>query len=112
MSTDHRSIVGRPSVIHSAKYFPAPPEVAMPTELKPANTKRFRSSGVSPISQLLSGVKLSGPLTNFSKPDFSRAGMRQRPAASGSWYFSQSGSSSLKEKSEGTVSTIHGLVNF
>src|SRR5688572_10719201 len=112
MSTDHKSMVGRPSIIHSARYFPAPPELAMPMELKPVITNRFPNSGVSPMSQLLSGVKLSGPLTNFSNPHFSSAGIRQRPAAKGSWYFSQSGSNSLKEKSAGILSTHQGLVNF
>jgi hypothetical protein len=34
----------------------------MPTELKPAATKKPRTFGASPIRNWLSGVKLSGPL--------------------------------------------------
>ena len=49
-------------MIHSASAWPAPPAEAMPTELKPAPTKKFRSSGASPRMNWLSGVKLSGPL--------------------------------------------------
>ena len=47
---------------HSANARPAPPADAIPTELKPAPTKKFRSSGASPRMNWLSGVKLSGPL--------------------------------------------------
>ncbi|MGA2151664.1 MAG: transketolase, partial [Geobacteraceae bacterium] len=36
-----RSLPGCPSVIHSASASPAPPAEAMPTELKPAATKKF-----------------------------------------------------------------------
>ena len=39
---------------------------AIPTELNPAARTRFRSSGASPMRKLLSGVKLSGPLTNLA----------------------------------------------
>src|SRR5881296_3612809 len=109
MSTDQRSRVGCPSIIHSARYFPAPPALAIPTELNPAATKRFRNSGASPRMKLLSGVKLSGPLTNLANPHVSSAGIRQRPFLSGSANLSQSGSRSLKEKSSGTRSTRHGL---
>jgi hypothetical protein len=48
--------------IHSASARPAPPAVAMPTELNPAPTKKFLHSGASPRMNWLSGVKLSGPL--------------------------------------------------
>jgi hypothetical protein len=62
MSTASRSTLGSPSTIHSASARPAPPAVAMPTELKPAPTKNPRTSGASPRMNWLSGVKLSGPL--------------------------------------------------
>ena len=104
--------VGPPSIIHSARYCPAPPAVAMPAELNPASTHRPGSSGVSPISQLLSGVKLSGPLTKRSKPHSASAGIRNRPAASGSANFSQSGSRSWNEKPSGMRPTRQGLVYF
>ena len=61
MSTAEASRVGSPEMIHSASARPAPPADAMPTELKPAPTKKFRSSGASPRMNWLSGVKLSGP---------------------------------------------------
>ncbi|HEX9356910.1 MAG TPA: hypothetical protein VF933_24230 [Streptosporangiaceae bacterium] len=38
---------------------PGPPADAMPTELKPAPTKKFRRPGASPAMNWLSGVKLS-----------------------------------------------------
>ena len=47
--------------IHSASAWPAPPADAMATELNPAATKKFRHSGASPMTNWLSGVKLSGP---------------------------------------------------
>jgi hypothetical protein len=62
MSTADRSRPGSPSVIHSASARPAPPADAIPTELKPAATKKFRSPGASPRMNWLSGVKLYGPL--------------------------------------------------
>ena len=49
-------------LISPASARPAPPAEAMPTELNPAPTKKFRSSGASPRMNWLSGVKLSGPL--------------------------------------------------
>ena len=52
----------RPSRIHLASARPAPPADAMPTELNPAATQKFRSPGASPRMNWLSGVKLSGPL--------------------------------------------------
>ena len=68
MSTTVRSVPGSPSTIQSASALPAPPAEAMPTELKPAATKKFRSSGASPRMNWLSGVKLSGPLYSFFMP--------------------------------------------
>ena len=62
MSALIRSVVGWPSTIHSASARPAPPADAIPTELKPAATKKPASSGASPMMNWLSGVKLSGPL--------------------------------------------------
>ena len=62
MSLPVRSSPGSPESIHSASALPAPPAQAMPTELKPAATKKFRHSGASPMMNWLSGVKLSGPL--------------------------------------------------
>ncbi len=62
MSLASRSVPGSPSVIHWASALPAPPAEAIPTELKPAATKKFRSSAASPRMNWLSGVKLSGPL--------------------------------------------------
>ncbi len=62
MSAAVRSSPGSPDRIHSARARPAPPADAMPTELKPAPTKKFRSPGASPAMNWLSGVKLSGPL--------------------------------------------------
>jgi hypothetical protein len=41
-------MVGSPATIHSASALPAPAAEAMPMELKPAATKKFRSSGASP----------------------------------------------------------------
>ena len=55
-------MAGPPLTIHSASARPAPPAEAMPTELKPAATKKLRTSGASPRMNWLSGVKLSGPL--------------------------------------------------
>jgi len=60
MSTVVRSVSGWPSVIHWASARPAPPADAMPTELNPAATKKFRRPGASPRMNWLSGVKLSG----------------------------------------------------
>ena len=62
MSTLVRSMLGSPSTTHSANARPAPPAAAMPTEFRPAHTKKFRTSGASPRMNWLSGVKLSGPL--------------------------------------------------
>jgi hypothetical protein len=39
---------GWPSTIHSEITLPAPPADWMPIELKPAATKKLRTSGVSP----------------------------------------------------------------
>src|SRR5207302_1846603 len=112
ISTDHRSMVCSPFNIHSARYLPAPPAEAMPTELKPARTKRFRNSGASPIRKLLSGVKLSGPFTNLANLAVRSAGIRCLPLANGSANLSQSGSSNSNENLSGTRSTIHGLEKF
>ena len=87
-------MVGWPSTIHSATALPAPPAHAMPAELNPAATNRLRTSGVSPRRKLLSGVKLSGPLTNFGNSASANTGTRWRPAARGSPNFSQSASRS------------------
>ncbi len=62
MSTVVRSLVGAPSTIHSASARPAPPADAIPTELNPAPTKKFATSGASPRMNWLSGVNDSGPL--------------------------------------------------
>jgi hypothetical protein len=91
------------------RYFPAPPALAIPTELKPQATNSPFSSGVSPMRKLLSGVKLSGPFTNFWKPVVSSAGMRCFPWRNGSANFSQSGSSNWNENLSGTRSTIQGF---
>ncbi len=62
VATPVRSVVGEPLTIHSASARPAPPAEAIPTELKPAPTKKLAHSGASPKMNWLSGVKLSGPL--------------------------------------------------
>ena len=59
---------------------PAPPAEAMPKALKPAPTKKPRTSGASPRMKLPSGVKLSGPLMSCLTPAVSSAGTR--PSAS------------------------------
>src|SRR5438477_2861689 len=109
MSTDQDSHVGSPASIHSARNFPAPPALAMPTELNPAATNKCRISGASPMMRLLSGVKLSGPLTNLANLHFARVGMRCFPLANGTENFSQSGSNNWNENFSGTLSTIQGL---
>ena len=63
-------------MIHCASAWPAPPAQAMPTELKPAQTKKLRSSGASPRTNWLSGVKLSGPLRNSLMPVSRSTGIR------------------------------------
>ena len=55
---------------------PAPPAEAMPKALKPAPTKKLRTSGASPIIQLPSGVKLSRPLIICLIPADASAGTR------------------------------------
>ena len=50
------------------------------------------TSGASPMIKLLSGVKLSGPLTNLANLQAASAGMRCFPLANGTENFSQSGS--------------------
>ncbi len=54
-----------PPTTHSASALPAPPPEAMPKALKPAPTKKSRTSGASPRMKLPSGVKLSGPLISL-----------------------------------------------
>ena len=82
----------------------------MPTELNPASTNNPSVPAGVPIRKLLSGVKLSGPLTNFGNRALRKAGMRCFPAAHGSANFSQSSGNNPKAKSPGTVSPIcHGF---
>ena len=91
---------------HGTAKRPTPPALAMPTELKPASTNSPSVPAGVPMRKLLSGVKLSGPLTNFGNRADRRAGMRCLPAAQGSANFSQSSGSRPKAKSPGTVSPI------
>ena len=95
MSTGQTSNGGAPLATHSASAIPAPPAEAMPNALKPAPTKMPLVSGASPMIQLPSGVKLSGPLISCLTPAVPRAGTR--PSASsmiGSKWSQSSGSSS------------------
>ncbi len=62
MSTTQRSSGCSPAATHCASTQPAPPADAMPKALKPAPTKKFRTSGASPRMKLPSGVNDSGPL--------------------------------------------------
>ncbi len=55
MSTPVRSLVGAPLTIHSASARPAPPAVAIPTELNPAPTKKFVEFGCLAEDELVVG---------------------------------------------------------
>ena len=95
-----------PDSNHGTANLPTPPALAMPTELNPASTNNPSVPAGVPIRKLLSGVKLSGPLTNFGNFAVRSAGMRCFPAAQGSENLSQSSGSKPKAKSPGTVSPI------
>ena len=97
-------------MIQSASALPAPPAEAMPTELKPAATKKFRSSGASPRMNWLSGVKLSGPLYSFFIPVVASAGIRVIAFSIRIAKCSQSSSSSWNSNGCGSWSgETHGL---
>ena len=88
---------------------PAPPEFAIPAELKPAATKKWRSSGASPRMKLPSGVKLSGPLRSILILAVSRQGVRWIAAVISGSNWSQSSSRSWNWNVAGIGSTVHGL---
>ena len=50
--------------------FPTPPALAIPMLFNPQQTKKFFTSGTSPRSEFVSGVKDSGPAKNFLIPVF------------------------------------------
>ncbi len=102
------SMSGRPWTIQCATILPMPPPVRMPTELSPAHTKKFRSSGASPTIGRRSGVKLSGPQKNFLTPVDIAIGTRCIAFSTYGPIRSQSGWISPNEKSSGIRPTFHG----
>ena len=102
-------MVGRPSTIHSASARPAPPALAIPAELKPAPTKKRRSSGASPRMNWLSGVKLSGPLTRRWTSALASAGTRTMALVMRISNCCQSSFNRVKAKSSGTSRESQGL---
>ena len=107
MSIFHRSSSGSPSTIQCAICRPSPPAPAIPWALKPAATKRPRTSD-SPRMNSLSGVNASGPLMSCVIPASCIAGTRRTAPALISSNRGQSGASSLPLKSGGMPSSDHG----
>jgi len=107
MSIFHRSSGGSPSTIQWATWRPIPPPPAMPCALKPAATKKPRTSD-SPRMNSLSGVKPSGPLIIWRTPASAMAGTRRTAPALISSKRGQSGDSSLPLKSGGMPSRPNG----
>ena len=101
--------MGLPSTIHSATALPTPGALDMPVELSPEATKKFLTSGASPMMNMLSGVKLSAPTLNRSIPACSSDGIRSRAASQKGLKWSQSGSSRLKLWSSEMPSMPHGF---
>ena len=98
-----------PSTIHSATSLPAPPALAMPAELNPAQTKNPASSGASPRMKLPSSVKLSGPFSSSLTSAVSRHGVRWIAFVIRISKWSQSSGSSWNSKPSGIGSTFHGF---
>ena len=78
-------------------------------ELKPAATNSPRQPGASPISCLVSGVKLSGPFMKVWMPAASRAGRRFRPAVMKGSNWSQSSGNCRKARAPSALSASQGL---
>ena len=102
------SIAGSPSRIQSVIKEPTPPESRIPRELSPQAVKNPRSSGASPRSGPLSGVKLSGPQKNCRIPASCSAGNRSIASDRNPAIRSQSGGNTANPRSCGIASSDHG----
>ena len=97
-----------PSTIQLAMTFPMPPPIKIPTEFRPAATKRPSTSGAGPSSGSTSAVKLSGPQKKVRIPASERLGMRAIAFSRCGVMRSQSGGMVPKAKSSGACFGCQG----